>query len=397
MAAKGSDFLQRHRYALSLSAALFICFFGMYLYTQRQTSWLIYWFDDWVFYADSSGSYDHMKEISFDGNMWRHPLYPLIVSPLVSGIKAVFGFGSRQAAKVVVALLAALNVALFFTLCHDCFKEKMTALVFTCLYGVMFSNLVFFSIPETYSLANLCILVFFLLVIRFHGDITKQRAVILGLTAGVGALANPPLGLLLFSLYILCRRRLAWIQGLQRCLWATLTALLVYLGANFLLFGLEYIEKSQKLANKWAAFGNFFNPVNWLNVGVSFFIYAVLSPLDELKRSIGLDDFSGYFQTPVKVLILGVFIGFLLFAILRLARRGGGDVVLAAAAWLGVLSIFHLYFNPREALLYSCQALGPLTLILGKVFADLSWKWKGSAAGIFTIGLGYVNFKCFMG
>jgi hypothetical protein len=397
LAAKIGAFLQRRWYPLALSLIFLICFFAMYTYSQRQTSGFIYWFDDWVFYADGSGSYDHMKEISFDGNMWRHPLYPLIVSPLMIGIKAVFGFGNRQAAKVVVALLAALNVALFFILLHYCLREKIIAFVFTCLYGVLFSNLVFFSIPETYSLANLGILVFFILVIRFRRDITKKRAVTLGVAAGVGALVNPPLGLLLVSVYVLCLRRLAWHPGLRRCIWATLTALLVYLGANFLLFGLDYLDKSQKLANRWATVANFFEPMNWLNVGVSFFVYAVVSPLDELKRSIGLEDFSGYFQAPLKVLVFAVFIGFLIFAIYRLVRRGAGDLVLTSAAWLAVLSIFHLYFNPREALLYSCQALGPFMLILGRVFADISWKWKSLAAGLFTIGVGYVNFQCLMG
>jgi len=397
MAAKGIAFLQCHWYPLTIFVAFFIGFFVLYFYSQRQTSWIIYWFDDWIFYADSSGSYDHMKEISFDGNMWRHPLYPLIVSPFVSGIKAVFGFGNRQAAKVVVALLAALNGALFFILFHYYFKEKISVLVFTSLYGVLFSNLVFFSIPETYSLANVGILIFFLLVIRFRADITKQRAIILGLASGLGALVNPPLGLLLFSVYVLCFHRLTWRHSLQRCLWATLVAFLVYLGANFLLFGLEYIEKSQKLANEWATIANFLEPASWLNVGVSFFMYAVISPLDELERSIGLKDFGGYFQSPARILIFSTFIIYLLFTIIRLARRGACDLVLTAAAWLGVLSVFHLYFNPREALLYSCQALGPFMLILGRVFADITWKWKALALGIFSIGLGYINFKCLMG
>lgn len=397
MAAKGLELLHSHWYPLTVFVVFFIFFFVLYSYSQRQTSGFIYWFDDWIFYADSSGSYDHIKEISFDGNMWRHPLYPLIVSPLASGIKAVFGFGSRQAAKTVFSLLAALNVALSFTLFHHCFKERITVLVFTSLYGVLFSNLVFFSIPETYSLANVGILVFFLLIIRFHDDITEKRVIILGFVSGVGALANPPLGLLLFSVYALSLRRLRWRQSLRPCFGATLMALLVYLGANFLLFGLDYIEKSQKLASKWATIENFFEPANWLNVGVSFFMYAVISPLDELERSIGLKDFSGYFQSPIKILIFAVFIFYLGFAVIRLAQRGVDGLVLTAAAWLVVLSIFHLYFNPSEALLYSCQAMGPFMLILGRVFNDITWKYKALALGMFSIGLCYVNFKCLMG
>jgi hypothetical protein len=126
-------------------------------------------------------------------------------------------------------------------------------------------------------------------------------------------------------------------------------------------------------------------------------VYAVISPLDELERSIGLKDFGGYFQTPMKTVIFVVFIFYLGFTVIRLARRGFDVIILTASAWLGVLSIFHLYFNPREALLYSCQALGPFMLILGQVFTDITWKWKNVASGIFLIGLCYVNFKCLIG
>lgn len=174
-------------------------------------------------------------------------------------------------------------------------------------------------------------------------------------------------------------------------------AVLVYLGANFFLFGLGYIEKSQKLASKWATMANFIEPVNWLNVGVSFFVYAVVSPLEELQRSIGLQDFGGYFQSPVRSMVFAIFILYLGLTVIQLVQRGVDDLVVMAATWLGVLSIFHVYFNPHEALLYSCQALAPFMLILGRMFTDISWKWKALVAGIFSIGLGYVNFKCFIG
>jgi hypothetical protein len=160
---------------------------------------------------------------------------------------------------------------------------------------------------------------------------------------------------------------------------------------------LDYIEKSQKAAGRWATIANFVEPENWLNIGVSFFVYAVISPLDELERSIGLKNFSGYFQSPVRMLVFVTFLLYLIFVMIQLARRRVADIVFAAGTWLGVLSIFHLYFNPREALLYSCQALGPFMLILGWVFADISWKWKHLVLVIFSVGLAYVNFKCLMG
>jgi len=55
MVAKGIRFLQRHWYSLTIFVTFFIFFFVLYFYNQRQTSLLIYWFDDWIFYADSGG------------------------------------------------------------------------------------------------------------------------------------------------------------------------------------------------------------------------------------------------------------------------------------------------------------------------------------------------------
>jgi hypothetical protein len=376
---------------------LFISFFLLYSYGQRQTSGFIYWFDDWIFYADGSGTYSHMKEFSFRGNMWRHPLYPVIVYPLVTVIKAVFGLGARQAAKILIALIAALNVSLFFLLFRSCLREKTTVLVFTCLYGFLFSNLVFFSIPETYSLANIGILVFFLLIIRFHANLSTGRVVILGFASGVGALLNPPLGLLIFSVYLLCIRKFTVHDSLRLSLWATLAALLVYLVTNALLFGFEYIENSRKLASKWASFSNYFHSSNWLNVGASFFLYSVISPLEELERSIGLKHMSGYFHSPVRALLFLGLVFYLGYAFYQLMRRGTDEIILIAAVWLTVFSVFHVYFNPREALLYSCQALAPFMLILARVFADIRWNWKPLPLGLFSLGLAYVNLKCLQG
>ena len=42
-------------------------------------------------------------------------------------------------------------------------------------------------------------------------------------------------------------------------------------------------ESAQELIDKWATIANFLDPSNWLNVGVSFFVYAVISPLNELE------------------------------------------------------------------------------------------------------------------
>jgi hypothetical protein len=385
---------QGSRYTVAVFVGLLIFSSVLYSYSQRQTSGFIYWFDDWVFYADSSGSYSHMKEISFEGNMWRHPLYPIIVHPLLSAAKALLGLGTRQAARVVIALLAALNVSLSFLLFQSCLTEKGTAILLTVIYAFMFSNLVFFSVPETYSLSNIGILVFLLLISRCSGPPSNRHVLLLGLVCGTGALLNPPLGLLLVSVYALFVARFGIRPSVTPCLKATFAALLVYLGTNFMLFGFDFVEKSRKLASKWATFSNYLDPANWLNVGVSFFVYAVISPLQELERSIRLEDITGYFRSPLKILLFFAFAFYLGYAFVRLVRQQRDDLVIVAAAWLTAAFVFHVYFNPREALLYSCQVLVPFMLILGRAFEGIRWKWKVFPLGLFSIGLAIVNLRC---
>jgi hypothetical protein len=106
---------------------------------------------------------------------------------------------------------------------------------------------------------------------------------------------------------------------------------------------------------------------------------------------------SGYFQSPVRALLLLGFLVYLGYTGYRLIRRGTDDIILVAAVWLTVFSVFHVYFNPREALLYSCQALASFMLILARVFEDIRWRWKPLLIGLFAVGMAYVNLKCLQG
>ena len=392
-----SGFHQHHGYRLILFIVLFSVFFGFYSFSQTQTSRWIYWFDDWIFYADSKASYSDMKEISVEGNMQKHPLFSVVVYPIFALMKAVPGMTSRQAAKAVIALIGALNVSLVFLLFSFYIHEKTTALFFTGIYGVLFSNLVFFSIPETYSLTNLGVVVFFILAVRFHEKMSPFRAVLLGVVSGMGALLNPPLGLMLFPVYVLCSRGDSCRQSLILCLWATLATLFIYMGTNFILFGFDYIEHSRKVAGRWASFSNYFSFQNWLNVWISFFLYSVISPLKGLERSIGLEDMAGYFRSPFTAAVFLLFVFYLGYAVVSIIRRACDILISAAAAWLAAAYLFYIYFNPGEAFLYSCQVLVPYVLILARVFQDISLKWKPVPLALFFTGATYVNVACFQG
>jgi hypothetical protein len=392
-----TDLLNHPRYRLIMIGIVFPLFFGFYLYTSQKTSRWIYWFDDWIFYADSRSVYADMKKMSFEENMQRHPLYSLIIYPLWVTMNSVGGLSRHSSTGAVIALIAAVNVTLVFLLLDSYITDRISVLIFTSLYGVSFSNLVFFSIPETYSLTNIGIILFFILAVKFHKNLTTRRAVILGITAGLGSLLNPPLGLLLFPVYVLCSIHANMRQRMWLALWATLATLFIFLATNFTLFGWDYIEHSRKFSARWASLSNYLDASHWMNLSISFFVFSVISPLDELERSIGIEDVLGYFRNPIITaffLFFCIFLGYVAVAIRQQIKE---LLFMAAVAWLAALSLFYVYFNPGEALLYSCQALAPLILIMARSFQKISIKWKEIPFALFAIGTAYLNLACFTG
>jgi hypothetical protein len=319
-------------------------------------------------------------------------MYPLWVTMKTAG-----GLNKRRSAHAVIALIAAVNVTLVYLLLGSYINDRFSVLLFTSLYGVSFSNLVFFSIPETYSLTNIGIIVFFLLAVKFHKNITPGRTVILGIVAGIGSLLNPPLGLLLFPVYVLCSAHDNMRRRMLLSFSATLATLFIFLGTNFMLFGWDYIEHSRKFSTRWASLSNYLDPSYWINVGVSFFIFSVLSPMEELERSIGFKDVMGYFRNPAKTILFLLFCVYLGYMGVIIKRQIKELLVVAPVVWLLALSLFYVYFNPGEALLYSCQALAPYMLIIARVFQRISFKWKDIPLVLFVIGATYVNLTCFAG
>jgi len=382
-----------------LAALLFASFFLLYHRAADQHSSLIYWLNNRVFYSDTRTSYSHMKEISFEGDMRKHPLYSVVVHPLLAIVKHLFDLGTRDAARAVVAFLAAVNGALFYLLARRLPSSRPTAFLFAAAYGLLFANLVFFSIPETYSLSTTGILLFFLLLTRFRAALTPRGTLVLGSAAGVASLLNPPLGLLLGAVVALAFLRLPPRRAPAASALAALPAAIIYLAANLLLFGTGYFEYSQRYAGKWAALSNLFHLHDWLNVGSSFFVFGAVSPLDSLQRSIGLRDWGGYFTLPAAGLATLGLIGFAIYTLVMLIRRRdskGEGIVLPAAAWLAAIFVFYVYFNPKESLLYASQALGPFVLILARRYEIILWRWKWTGILAWIALAAWANISCVM-
>jgi len=431
-----------------VAAAIFLAFFALYSRNLRETSGWIYALNDRIFFADTRDSYHYIKHFSFGGDMRKHPLFAVLANPLHQFFQDAFGLNNRRAAHCVLAGFGALCVTLFYLLLRERLagrRAAAAALLWALLYGVSFANIVFFCIPETYGLTNACVAAFFLVAAKWNKTpLTRWRALLLGGLAGVGALANPPLGMMTAAVFVWgfergSRRdsesgrwrelwrgpwRNQWRGQLREWLWkgaaASLAAIGVFLGANLFIYGEAFFTFSKSYTNKWASPANFLHIHNWLNVFVSFLVFNLVSPLKTLKSSIGAANLAGYWANPAAGALAALWIGYLACAAVWAVRRAGRFLV-GVAVWAGALMLFYLYFNPKEAFLYSSQILLPLLWISAEAWEHLTRQNppsepvnaktlppKGKFAvfhspafanvllGLFLLASAFINLRCFL-
>lgn len=384
--------LLRHLPALSI----FILFTLLHFNNLRHLPTLSYWLNNRIFYADTRNTYSGMKEISIDQDSRKHPLFAVITQVSVAGAKTLHIADTKNIIHGLLAIVAGLNITLFFFLLKKHTHKEITALLWTIFYGTSFANLVFFGIPETYSLTALGITAFLICLPDDQDNLDIKNIIMLGIPAGIGALLNPPLIFLLASAYCLALMKLPFKKFMLSSFLASILALFIFFGLNLLLFGTDYMNFGVGYAKKWASFSNLIHPIEYVKVFTSFFIYGIITPLHKLSSSIGLNDFTGYFSTPLKLPFAATFIGFTIYAGWNIVRKIIKDpLVLSLLAWLGIVCLFYVYFNPRESFLYATQVLGPFMILLMKEFDILEWRWKNIAFAVFVTGTAYFNIACF--
>ena len=113
----------------------------------------------------------------------------------------------------------------------------------------------------------------------------------------------------------------------------------------------------------------------------SFVVLSVISPSEKISNSMNFSqDFLNYFDSTIGaylILFYIVILGIFLYYIVKTR-----DIIRdSSLIFILFMALFYLYLNPREALLYSCQVLFPLTL----VFADITNRINFSNKYIFLI------------
>jgi len=333
--------------------------------------------------ADTFDITKAMRVPTFHYDMKRHLLFSVVTESLVDVVGLVFRLTEDLAIIVSLALMSAVNVTFAWLVLWRFATSMALATALAVTYGLFFSNIIFFSIPETYTLSNLFIIAYFALLLLIRNERSMASAAILGAAAGAAGLFNPTLLSLSLVGFLYQWRWSEMKQGIAYG-FVTLLVALVVCGVPYLyVHGMGYVEFVSDYTNQWASLNNLLEVDKYAMVGAGFLLYSVVTPLTSLTKVVTLDELAGYLSDPLALVTLVAYVAFVILASGR-AIRESDRLVIPVLAWTGVMLLFFIYFNPGEALLYSSQILFPLVLLAARGLAvtSLSDRFKtGLIAG----------------
>ncbi|MGV8126829.1 MAG: hypothetical protein ACP5PV_06435 [Methanothrix sp.] len=364
-----------------------ILLFIFYLFYYQTSSYLVpFSSDTWekqdlIYGSDTVTGFNLMKQFTFPE--LRHFLFSALTSPVVNTIKLLFNISITYAISIVTAMIATINVVLAYYALNLFINDKKLVTLFSIFYGFLFSNLVFFSIPETYALTNLAILLTFNCLIRLVKNNDHNWFILLILAIILSSLLNPPTILLVIPSIFIFLNYYNLTRGMIRSFLCVSTTLLVFVVSYVLAFGINFYMYFAEFANTWCphSINNYLDIDKIINVFGSFVVLSVISPSEKISNSMNFSqDFLNYFDSTIGaylILFYIVILGLFLYYIVKTR-----DIIRdSSLIFILFMALFYLYLNPREALLYSCQVLFPLTL----VFADITNRINFSNKYIFLI------------
>lgn len=108
------------------------------------------------------------------------------------------------------------------------------------------------------------------------------------------------------------------------------------------------------------------------SVVVDFFFCSVLSPARQLHSSLGWQDLSGYWSSPLGAVLFPLLASYICYGLFAAIKHHKSHPLASSLfSWMFLMTLFYIYFNPQEAMLYSSQILLPLTFILALAFETI--------------------------
>jgi hypothetical protein len=229
------------------------------------------------------------------------------------------------------------------------------------------------SIPESYSLTVLSGVICMLSGSSFaHATQLDPKAAFRhAVITGVGAwIYHPICGAVLLILPALRVRR-EWLTVLLPCV-----AIAVLIG-NLPNVMAQTVTDQIAFVGKWSSVENFLNLQLILSVIVAFLFFGLVSPVNDFlyaRSELHLAQVFSHWHTAGAVIFLGICFVFLL----RHAdwRRMSGIVM-----WFLCMIAFHVFFNPREVLLYAALPVTLLCYMVGLALSSVLRRDESEGAG----------------
>jgi len=250
---------------------LFATFFFLYLNVSCHLRPYTFATNDAVFSADSRWhSRDLTREFDWsyfepgkDLGQKRHLLYLPTASLLFSVVKSVLPFLSNdQIVSTCMALLGAVIVLMGYRALLLFTKSPMTAGLFAVFHGVTVSALVMFSVPDTYALSCLSILIYFNVLMSFKDDLRFTQTLILSVCVALAGLFNPALmTLVTIHLYLILQK--FGYRRLVRYGCANLAVAFALFAIPNTLFVGSYFEFAVQVSGSWGSLSNFMSPTSY--------------------------------------------------------------------------------------------------------------------------------------
>ena len=381
---------------LMIILAILILFTIIYFLNSNHLWGLVTKQQDIIFSSDTKDTLFHLTNPSFEDDARKHLFLFVTLGPITKFIQIIFNVSSTRSIRLLLSIIAAINVGGIFYFLKKISASTLNALFFTSLYAVSFSTLVIYSIPETYSSSNLFILIYVAVLFPIRKKITFRNTIVLSLIAAFASLYNPVLlSLIAIHLFILFFQtdKKNWLVAVVSNF---IMAFSIYFLSNFVIYGMDFITFADSYASRYASIKNFLNHEKVLGVLSDFYYFSILSPHSCLTARLGLSDWHSYVDFPLKLFFIILFTIFLIYTIYTIFKKDNEyrTFLIAILVWMVLLTMFYIYFNPKEAMLYSTQTLFPMIILLSQSFERIKIKpmYKYILFSIFISFTAYTNF-----
>ncbi len=322
----------------------------------------------------------------------KHPMFFIITRGLYQAFKFAFFKEKILAVSAVLAFISAMNILLAFVVLNVFVKNVKISVLFTLFYGLSFSNIVFFSIPETYGLTASTVIVYSFFLIRWRDNLTLKRIVVFISITIIAPFFNLPLVLLMVPNFIVFIKILKFKRGFLLALMNVSLVFLVYFFYQIIFYGSHSIIHLSRYSRDFISFSFITSIKDVLFYVANFLLFAVLSPISRLINTLNFQNLSMNLSLRGIILLI-VYLFFLFFSFIQLIKKR--DIILdSLAIWIALMIGFYMLFNPWESMLYSSQILFPVTLILAAHFGKLNIRFKYHIFILFLLAVALNNIIC---